>query len=226
MTTEKRQIIRGAGGRPNELPPREKIMVVGGEEEDEVGGDGAEGGDEAPDGEESGGSPEIAKLGVLADGALTPMTAELLALAHADGFSGMAAWRVCGKDPGTKSYRGRIVRSPLFGRRVEELVAEREKLEQGGIAGEALWAVKQNWRLARAGGVVMEIHRATVLLVEVTREQLGGAPPAVQEEGGETAAPRGPGRPPQQPRQLRFDIEDMKSKLVARGVPVHREGSA
>lgn len=196
----------------DELAAREKIMVVDpvpepGEAGEVEGGDGASGG------------PEIANVGVLPDGALKPLRAELLALAWADGWRAMEAWDISGG--GAKSYRQRIERAPAFKERVRALTEERTKLEQEGVLGEAMWAAKQNWRLARAGGVVAEIHRATVLLVETTKAFSGiqpvaeGAAPAPAAEG---EVPRGPGRPPHQPRALRVDVGLMREKLIGKGV--------
>ena len=185
-----------------------------------VGEDGAEARDADVPG--ASGFPEIAKIVVSVDGALHPMRAESLALAHGDGYSGQEAWDVSGG--GALSYRRRIEKSPVFKERVVVLVSEREKLEALGIAGEVVWAAKQNWRIARAGGVVTEIHRATVLYVDTVRALLGA--PAADQVGGAAPsaepsdAPRGPGRPPNQPRQLRVDVLQMREKLTGMGVRV------
>lgn len=218
MTAQKGQNIRPGGAGQNELPPREKIIGFDPFFDDTGEGEEVEGEDEALDPEASGRGPEIAKIEVLSDGALQPLRAELFALARADGFEGSEAWAVSGG--GARSYKQRIERNPLFQERVAMLTAERTKIETGGVEGEALWAAKQNWRIARAGGVVAEIHRATVLLVETTRAFTGAGP---IDQGGSAApaegeAPKGPGRPPNQPRQLRVDVEQMKGSLLQKGI--------
>lgn len=159
------------------------------------------------------------KVEVSADGSLVPVKAELLALARADGFRGRSGWEAAGG--GARSYRVRIERHPVFQARVEKLMSEREKIvEQEGAAGEAIWAVRQNWRLARAGGDVAQIHRATVLLVETTKSLLGVQPAPV---GGEAAVTgdgevRPVGRPPKVPAALRVDALQMRERLVQRGI--------
>ena len=228
MTAQKHQNIRPGGAGGNELAPREKIIGFDPFDDGEVGGEGgAEDEDEALDPEASGRGPEIAKIEVLSDGALQPLRAELFALARADGFDRGEAWAVSGG--GARSYKQRIERNPLFQERVAMLASERTKIESVGVEGEAMWAAKQNWRLARAGGVVAEIHRATVLLVETTRAFTGAGPadPSGSAPAAEGEAPRpGPGRPPHQPRQVRVDVEQMKGSLLHKGIKVGAEASA
>lgn len=218
--TRKAQNIRPTPPGGAELAPREKIMVPDPSSELETE-DGAEGEDEASGGDDeaSGQWEKIANVVVLEDGSVSPRGAELLALAQADGLRGGKASDCAGLKRG--AYVSRIRASPVFDERVRVLTEERTKLEALGVEGEALWAVKQNWRLARAGGVVMEIHRATVLLVETTRTFLGvekpGDAPAAAPAGDAPAKP-GPGRPAHQPKALRFDIENMKSALISKGI--------
>ena len=221
MKPQKGQIIRPTHQAEAELPPREKIIPQDGREDQADGGEVGEDGDEASDRSAFHLEPGGLTIVVQEDGTLRPVRAEALVLAWADGFRGIEAWRVSGG--GSASYRSRIESNEVFRKRVAELAEERAKIETEGVLGEALWAAKQNWRLARQGGVVAEIHRATVLLVEVTR-QMGGVAPARDDEGVPPAegqvARRGPGRPPKEPSALNVGALQMREALIHKGITV------
>lgn len=183
-------------------------------EEDEVTQDGAE--------PEASGAAIDTKVRVSSDGSLLPVRAEVLALAMADGFGRLEAWKITGA--GASSYRTRIETHPVFKERVKALTEEKTKLETEGASGEVLWVVKQNWRLARASGDVAQIHRATTLLVQ-THKDVGLIGSAGAGEGGGSADGSkaegpGPGRPAHQPRATRPDVASMKRTLMERGQPV------
>lgn len=148
------------------------------------------------------------------DGTMALPIAEKFALALADGFPKNQAWKIAGGR--SASYRKRILANPVFRMRVQLLEMERDKLVDTQ-EGDVFWMVKQNWRLARAGGVVSEIHRATVLLTELMAKREAGPAADVPAAGTETKAL--PGRPAHQPRALRADASQMRSHLKGMSRP-------
>lgn len=239
MLTPKAQIIRPHPLGGGELAGREKIIAVQSSGDPELGdGDeedlGGEDGDEASDPgkiETEGFLEELGAGGgrtdlefapdvrLAEDGSILPVKAEMLALNMADGFTKTEAWRMVGGERKNEAYGRKIRDHPVFRARLQMLVSEKMRRTEEGIGGDILWAVKQNWRIARATGKAEIIHRATVLLVETGKGILGAEP----EGGGSEApagaeAPKGPGRPPHQPRSTRPDVSSMRSALMKMGV--------
>lgn len=221
MTARKGQNIRPTPLPRNELTPREKITGQSPCSEQEEDEDGEEVADGAPR-EKAFPGPGGQNVRLLPDGTLKPEKAWALAVAWADGFRGDEAGEMAGKI--SRSYRSRIETNEVFLARVAELELEKTKLEHGGVGGEAIWAAKQNLRVARIGGVVAEVHRATLLYIE-TVKAFSGATPMVSVEGGDdgaaqegVAVTRGPGRPAHQPRALRVDVLQMREGLINKGL--------
>lgn len=217
VAARKGQNIRPTPGPRIELPPREKIIVQEGSSEPEEDVDGEEETDGAPDGRAFTGPPGGLNVRLLPDGALKPDKAWALAVAWSDGFRGSEAGEMTGVV--SRSYRSRIETNEVFLARVAELELEKTKLEHEGVGGEAIWAAKQNLRVARIGGVAAEVHRATLLFIE-TVKMFSGVTPMVQAVPEDAAgeAPRGPGRPPNQPKALRVDALQMRESLIHRGL--------
>lgn len=216
MTNKKREILRPTPPGGAELTPREKIIAQSPEEE--LGaGEGLEVEDGAPDGDAFPMGPGGSQVRTEPDGSLRPIRAEKLAVAWADGFRGAEAWEMTGGGAG--SYRSRIETNEVFRERVGVLELEKKNLEREGVWGEACWAAKQNLRVARLGGVVMEIHKATVLYIETIKALSGVAPaPEGGSPDGEGEVSRAPGRPPNQPKALRVDVSLMREALVHKGL--------
>lgn len=150
-------------------------------------------------------------------GGILPEKAENLALHMADGFTKSVAWRMVGGRRKNERYGRTIREHPVFKARLQILVEEKMRAQDQGLAGDVMWAVRQNWRLARATADVAQIHRATVLLVETAKSNFGGGA-AIEGEVSSGEEKRAPGRPPHQPRSTKPDVASMKATLQRMGV--------
>lgn len=129
------------------------------------------------------------------DGSLTNTTAEKLALvlAEADDLdlsfpqASREQWEAAGgKDSsGSRKYKLRILRYPVFRRRLEDLVSERDEILKDTVWGKATWMVEQGWRWAFCEGDLVSALKFAEMRVKIAEKS--GKSPKTAENEGETA---------------------------------------
>ncbi|AKU43412.1 hypothetical protein CPT_Sansa8 [Caulobacter phage Sansa] len=164
-----------------------------------------------------------ARLEVGPNGLITRGKAERLVQLMAEGMSdtearGPAGFKSDGAD--TKQRRG-IVASPVFQARLAMLSEEREKLQDRGPLGDALWAAKQTFRAAQLKDDLTTQMRAAQLIADISKNMQGGGDGEPGADG--PAAPgapagRGPGRPASELKSTKVNIEKITRDLKEIGL--------
>lgn len=141
----------------------------------------------------------VARLRLDDDGALSNKRVEQYALLRSEEVCSIsAAWLTAMAGGERKKlpngrYQGLIHSSPHFKYRLEQLMAEKAQLEEGGVWGRLEWQARQQYRWCAAMKNIEGMQRATDTLLKIaltTSKPKGDAPP---ETPGEK---RGPGAPP------------------------------
>lgn len=159
---------------------------------------------------------------------------ERVALRVAEGVSFFDAWAEIGKKHQTqdqKRYRNLLLTHDIFKARVKAIMDERAAaIAQDEIFGETLFMINQLYREARANSDRALMHKAVSMRLEVAKNIASrkGAPPLaappepeVDEDAGEASEVKRPvGRPAIEDPQAANSLNNLRSRLVGKGVPV------
>lgn len=168
------------------------------------------------------------KLRMREDGTLSSAKGEQMCLLMADGVSAWKAWQLLGgKDwGGSGMYARWLRRSPIFLKRLDDLMTEKAELEKDPHYGAAKWQAAQMWRTARVLGdhaMAMEATKILARLVEKSGAGMVAAAPP------EPEIKRQPGKPsvevPQSP-QNGGEITKIRAELLRWGAPKGAENAA
>jgi hypothetical protein len=156
----------------------------------------------------------IARLRRNEDGSLSNSRIEQYALLRSECVVTLSAAWVIIMGRASGSYRGNIHKSPAFKARLEELVAEREQLQEQGPWGQLEWQTRQNYRRAVAINDVRLMTASTEMLYKILSR--GEKPPKAEKPEEEAAVPRGPGAPVVEDPSAVYKIDSMREQLLGR----------
>lgn len=139
----------------------------------------------------------VARLTRGAEGELSNPKVEQYALLRAEEVvTPSAAWTICmasekGNLP-SGSYQANIHKSPAFKARLDQLMSEKQRLEEDGVWGRLEWQARQLYRKAAAMNDLRGMQQATDTLLKIA--QRNEKPPEKKPED-ETPKREGPGAP-------------------------------
>lgn len=164
---------------------------------------------------------ERASFRLLADGSISNRTMERHALFMADGVPGHKSWELIGKQNrgGSVYYRKNVEAHPAFKERMATLMAEKAACDADPMLGELKWMVAQMWREARATDNASMMMKAADMRLKIADKEAASAP-AAPAAGAATVGQGRPGKPSAENPQARLEVEDIRQKLAARGVPL------
>lgn len=159
------------------------------------------------------------------NGTLRTVRHERMALFLADEVSQGDAWNAVGGHNHGESvrYRRKILVHPVFITRLEGLMAERAKLLEDPVFGDARWQISQLWRHACSCGDLAVMKESTQMQLRLSQlmyqaglQETGPENPGNAPE--EAVSGRGPGRPPKESAQTKRNPNDIKQLLLDKGV--------
>lgn len=150
-----------------------------------------------------------------ADGAIGNPKLERYALFLVDDVPGPDAWRAIGKrnEGGSMAYRRVVESHPVFQARLADLKAEKERLMTDELFGETKWMAAQMWREARCTANSTMMQKAAEFRMKIMEREVALA----EKDGG--SLPGKPGKPSIENPQTVAAVDDLKSRLIAAGVP-------
>lgn len=161
----------------------------------------------------------IAERGALqfkisADGSISNLRLERLALMMADEVPVATAWKTLGgnNDGGSFDYRKKVEAEPRFAARVAELIAEREELMTDDLYGEAKWMANQMWREGRAKADTTLMTKAADMRMKILEKE--------DARRGASEGTRGPGAPVVESGLTNSSMGALRQALIDKGVAV------
>ena len=153
-------------------------------------------------------------------GTLSVDLAEMLAQGMADGLTPPEAWKAIGRENRAwyLTQRQEYEANPAFQKRVADLKAERTRLMQDPVLGEATWMVNQLFRHAAVARDLKVMSEAAAYRLKIMQAQISAMPEAVAEPSD--APPKRPvGKPPTENPQARGSTAaSVRDKLMRVGV--------
>jgi hypothetical protein len=156
---------------------------------------------------------EITGVVLRADGAISRLTMERLALFMIEGIEDHAAWKLIkGKaaEGGSIPYRKAMTSHPVFLERMKMLSDERAAYAEDKVFGELKWMAAQMWREGRATNNASMMQKAADMRMKIMEKETAAL----------DSVPGGrPGKPSVENPQTKTDVSDLRQRLLQAGVP-------